>query len=323
MKVYPRVYGGTLQDVGVGVDTLGLSPRVRGNRRGRGFHRCSSGSIPACTGEPTRHRCGSPATPVYPRVYGGTQWKSVAEACMPGLSPRVRGNPVEVRGRGLHAGSIPACTGEPSGSPWPRPACRVYPRVYGGTPAAVAITLKTAGLSPRVRGNLLGRRVHSDQAGSIPACTGEPLQGHHSQGPGGVYPRVYGGTCSRTRTQRPSRGLSPRVRGNLFTDTDAAAKQRSIPACTGEPGQHELRQHPAEVYPRVYGGTLPGPSGPWWLMGLSPRVRGNPYLWAWSSTMRRSIPACTGEPRPGSPSSRTRRVYPRVYGGTLYMICKK
>ena len=51
----------------------------------------------------------------------------------PGLSPRVRGNPVPEAPDWIVHRSIPACTGEP---PWPValfwPAA-VYPRVYGGT----------------------------------------------------------------------------------------------------------------------------------------------------------------------------------------------
>ena len=54
-------------------------------------------------------------------------------------------------------------------------------------------------------------------------------------------------------------------------------------------------------------------------MGLSPRVRGNLTNKAWANGVKRSIPACTGEPsRPRLPLS-VARVYPRVYGGTFGM----
>ena len=50
--VYPRVYGGTpRRDPGIR-PAPGLSPRVRGNPPVRTPRRYSSGSIPACTGEP-------------------------------------------------------------------------------------------------------------------------------------------------------------------------------------------------------------------------------------------------------------------------------
>ena len=72
VTVYPRVCGGTLPRPRRSRTSSGLSPRVRGNRRGRGFVNRRGRSIPACAGEPSsrayRHcRCG-----VYPRVCGGT-----------------------------------------------------------------------------------------------------------------------------------------------------------------------------------------------------------------------------------------------------------
>ena len=51
--------------------------------------------------------------------------------------------------------------------------------------------------------------------------------------------------------------------------------------------------------------------------GLSPRVRGNPYLDRSQPPNRRSIPACAGEPLQCRPPGRCGRVYPRVCGGTL------
>ena len=53
------------------------------------------------------------------------------------------------------------------------------------------------------------------------------------------------------------------------------------------------------------------------LSGLSPRVRGNPCYAVGSGPMTGSIPACTGEPGSRLTWRIPRRVYPRVYGGTL------
>ncbi len=50
--------------------------------------------------------------------------------------------------------------------------------------------------------------------------------------------------------------------------------------------------------------------------GLSPRVRGNQYTSAMTTTDPRSIPACAGEPSARDTSKRKSRVYPRVCGGT-------
>ena len=56
--------------------------------------------------------------------------------------------------------------------------------------------------------------------------------------------------------------------------------------------------------------------------GLSPRVRGNPYIDAAAAAYRRSIPACAGEPGGLSHSDYRGRVYPRVCGGTLLPAVK-
>ena len=193
--VYPRVYGGTPIPISPPWATEGLSPRVRGNQLEGGQRGDVCRSIPACTGEPP---CGPPpvpSAPVYPRVYGGTNVVITEAGTMTGLSPRVRGNPVIVSVNTESSGSIPACTGEPLDAI----ACRRHP------------------------------------SGSIPACTGEPgvLSRHYSPPP--VYPRVYGGTAVPVTVTVPVDGLSPRVRGNPEVSRSKPIRQRSIPACTGEP----------------------------------------------------------------------------------------
>ena len=71
------------------------------------------------------------------------------------------------------------------------------------------------GLSPRVRGNLLG--------------SGEDPAG------GRVYPRVCGGTTVARVSTSNVTGLSPRVRGNLLRSSHTPMDVGSIPACAGEP----------------------------------------------------------------------------------------
>ena len=71
----------------------------------------------------------------------------------------------------------------------------VYPRVCGGTDREMKKRARLAGLSPRVRGNLMRMAANGLVVGSIPACAGEPLA--HAAGVGQsiqVYPRVCGGT---------------------------------------------------------------------------------------------------------------------------------
>ncbi len=68
--------------------------------------------------------------------------------------------------------------------------------------------------------------------------------------------------------------------------------------------------------PRVYEGTARGLSWDALFLGLSPRVRGNPFLSIVGPVESRFIPACTGEPFTSRGGSSGKWVYPRVYGGT-------
>ena len=91
-EVYPRVCGGTIVEFPKADPPGGLSPRVRGNPLRSGQGSGTTGSIPACAGEPRCcRRCQSQQW-VYPRVCGGTVDVARRRASRRGLSPRVRGN---------------------------------------------------------------------------------------------------------------------------------------------------------------------------------------------------------------------------------------
>ena len=275
LRVYPRVCGGTLTKRADRLHQYGLSPRVRGNRNGGVVLRTSLGSIPACAGEPSTSWDGCSGSGVYPRVCGGTCAAPKGRTAMPGLSPRVRGNPLGALERAFLAGSIPACAGEPSRCSRSSRATRVYPRVCGGTDPAGSPVPVCQGLSPRVRGNRLSRRHDSALRGSIPACAGEPDRGRGERRPGGVYPRVCGGTATAMRGSPLATGLSPRVRGNRADGEARAECYGSIPACAGEPTFRQAMRWRSRVYPRVCGGTRTAISATACRGGLSPRVRGN------------------------------------------------
>ena len=72
MTVYPRVCGGTSLPASFFGNSMGLSPRVRGNPN---FCYAKSGN-----------------RRVYPRVCGGTPIVMFGKEFARGLSPRVRGN---------------------------------------------------------------------------------------------------------------------------------------------------------------------------------------------------------------------------------------
>ena len=157
--VYPRVCGGTQPERGGGQADVGLSPRVRGNRRFRSAGPPAPGSIPACAGEPLKSAPAIQISEVYPRVCGGTHLTSTPSPTASGLSPRVRGNLCRVEGGEVTMRSIPACAGEPGWSWAWCSAFTVYPRVCGGTRQWDASRPGVMGLSPRVRGNHVHRTI--------------------------------------------------------------------------------------------------------------------------------------------------------------------
>ena len=193
---------------------MGLSPRVRGNRSHRVRRIYPRRSIPACTGEPFPFGVGRVKEEVYPRVYGGTSGIPYRACRIKGLSPRVRGNPHRDMGPLRPYRSIPACTGEPPVDERPSTPVAVYPRVYGGTLELVQDRQRSAGLSPRVRGNRDALLPGCPRLRSIPACTGEPYRSYEGVRRVRVYPRVYGGTGDEEDEAQDQEGLSPRVRGN-------------------------------------------------------------------------------------------------------------
>ena len=235
VMVYPRVCGGTNAGLAHPPPPEGLSPRVRGNRCFERPPRPSKRSIPACAGEPPLRRLIASAMRVYPRVCGGTTSKPAGTVRFGGLSPRVRGNPPPCGGAVVGGGSIPACAGEPRAIPTTDVPSRVYPRVCGGTRRVCRNAKPGCGLSPRVRGNPATRPCQVPGMRSIPACAGEPQAADQSAGQPTVYPRVCGGTCTRSVAQMGIEGLSPRVRGNPVQLRRRQNGGRSIPACAGEP----------------------------------------------------------------------------------------
>ena len=75
---------------------------------------------------------------------------------------------------------------------------KVYPRVCGGTRVGINHPVQGVGLSPRVRGNRFGLNLRLLNAGSIPACAGEPVNYVLPKKLSEVYPRVCGGTLIRS-----------------------------------------------------------------------------------------------------------------------------
>ncbi len=298
------MYGGTHWVHAITREIRGLSPRVRGNLGVEVVLGDGRRSIPACTGEPLSSLNVATMSKVYPRVYGGTGDGNGIVTLISGLSPRVRGNLASLVDWHCWAGSIPACTGEPSGPAGLGPRLWVYPRVYGGTMGTHPPPTNWVGLSPRVRGNRPDGPHAKTRPRSIPACTGEPTPQEVQRQAAVVYPRVYGGTLQRRTNQ-----VYPRVYGGT---PDRALLHRLRSGLSPRVRGNRARWKNTGLSPRVRGNqnqatktTIPG---------LSPRVRGNRDATDVVRRYLRSIPACTGEPRSSASSSRNARSIPACTG---------
>ena len=170
-----------------------------------------------------------------------------------------------------------------------------------------------------MRGNQRRRAPRCDRRGSIPAGAGEPARPAPSGSRGRVYPRGCGGTVPGNGPRDRAGGLSPRVRGNRPGGLPRRRLHGSIPAGAGEPAGGSWCLAERRVYPRGCGGTPSAPPETPTVVGLSPRVRGNPKRRTGPPSAPGSIPAGAGEPKlPGRKSKRV-RVYPRGCGGTRPM----
>ena len=233
-----------------------------------------------------------------------------------GLSPRVRGN---LQGKGKAEstlGSIPASAGEPASHEGVLYFTEVYPRECGGTPLPRCPHIADTGVSPRVRGNPMLRSGLGKVHGSIPASAGEPSTPCLWRRCPAVYPRECGGTEWCTVKDYLTWGLSPRVRGNPTEATETTSHVWSIPASAGEPPRAGLPSMTRTVYPRECGGTAVASVAAVFVIGLSPRVRGNPDTRPQALQVYGSIPASAGEPTCWTGTANAGRVYPRECGGT-------
>ena len=228
---------------------------MRGKPAGGPRRTASSRSIPACAGETCINSPIVRSAPVYPRVCGGNGFPAHLCLCLSGLSPRVRGKPSRNAVHTSGAGSIPACAGETINTITGDGLKTVYPRVCGGNDHDQDAAPRLTGLSPRVRGKLLGQPDGRTGRRSIPACAGETAVADGDVGNSKVYPRVCGGNSYRTRKGKSWKGLSPRVRGKRSPHQHTGLCVRSIPACAGETRAGRTSTLWYRVYPRVCGGN--------------------------------------------------------------------
>jgi len=214
----------------------------------------------------------------------------------PGLSPRVRGSRGFAAGPNRLTGSIPACAGEPCFFPQRQRGIGVYPRVCGGAGDDQPARQPARGLSPRVRGSQLDIFSHVRDSGLSPRVRGSPMISSMFDANAGSIPACAGEPPS-ANTTAPACRVYPRVCGGARFTSSAGLAPR--------------------VYPRVCGGACLWSAQEPSFLGLSPRVRGSQGYPCGHGALKRSIPACAGEPGCRWTGSTTTWVYPRVCGGAL------
>ena len=111
-------------------------------------------------------------------------------------------------------------------------------------------------------------------------------------------------------------GLSPRVRGNRTVLGVQRDLNRSIPARAGQPLRLPSTRQSSWVYPRACGATHHYRYLRHVLVGLSPRVRGNPRVLRILRRPCGSIPARAGQPTRPRRIATVEWVYPRACGAT-------
>ena len=249
---------------------------MRGNRPVADPSREHDGSIPAHAGEPIETGITLQLDGVYPRACGGTHRRLYRRCPKPGLSPRMRGNHLRTLSGVLGVGSIPAHAGEPPDVGGALAHTGVYPRACGGTYMRQTSPKSSAGLSPRMRGNLPRPQAEHHIVGSIPAHAGEPTPCTTRKTSRWVYPRACGGTERQRLEISEGAGLSPRMRGNPRHVLLLGLGFGSIPAHAGEPWVGHAGRNHRRVYPRACGGTIAMAGFDELTEGLSRRMRGNP-----------------------------------------------
>ena len=276
-----------------------------------------TGSIPTHAGKPGAMAAGHRPALVYPHACGETVTVTVTVTVMPGLSPRMRGNPGPAGPAMRRRRSIPTHAGKPRyvalrGATW-----RVYPHACGETACPASSAGIFRGLSPRMRGNPEACGAAAGQFGSIPTHAGKPAARVVFFTASRVYPHACGETSPCTPWCVSCAGLSPRMRGNRLQLVDCRHGRGSIPTHAGKPGKHERLGICRRVYPHACGETHIAPTYNILSMGLSPRMRGNHVLRRARDAAEGSIPTHAGKPSCGCTERSTARVYPHACGETM------
>ena len=197
-----------------------------GYRPGRRF-------IPAWAGNTSTPTATRPPPTVHPRVGGEHASRTRRSGSVTGSSPRGRGTPHDVFGKGVVGRFIPAWAGNTCWSASPRWPIRVHPRVGGEHACAYSNMAWSNGSSPRGRGTHDEHPLAAVRRRFIPAWAGNTGEDPVYWNTASVHPRVGGEHYSARNPSPALAGSSPRGRGTLQRKEPVAGVGRFIPAWAG------------------------------------------------------------------------------------------
>ena len=226
-------------------------------------------------GQPPQGIASLPLPWVYPHVCGAAAAASTITAHQLGLSPRVWGSQAEEEKHQRQWRSIPTCVGQPSVMTPSKFQIAVYPHVCGAATWAQEELRPIYGLSPRVWGSRDNSIRNILYGRSIPTCVGQPRDECRRFRIRKVYPHVCGAAPRLGHSEKPQRGLSPRVWGSLLSFRSVIFFVRSIPTCVGQPLTMMPGKRRHQVYPHVCGAAVQPTPTKLSKSGLSPRVWGS------------------------------------------------
>ena len=291
---HPRVCGANADERDVSDLVAGSSPRVRGELDGHVLDADDGRIIPACAGRtPLLVRWIVDFTD-HPRVCGANDSPLRPSHSPRGSSPRVRGERRTVAAYVLVRRIIPACAGRTPATRGHRTRGPDHPRVCGANRMCCSLSMRRAGSSPRVRGELPVGPLGLGWDRIIPACAGRTPSRRSNEPDRPDHPRVCGANGGVGLAGLGGLGSSPRVRGEREGEQQPRPLARIIPACAGRTVCAGFIVGPFPDHPRVCGANPSSSMANVSPSGSSPRVRGERPRNRVQEPARRIIPACAG-----------------------------
>ena len=231
---HPGVCGENSTIVGMASAKPGSSPRVRGKLAVGQPPLVRLRLIPARARKTGSGTCSMGILTAHPRACGENPAQCARLVMRRGSSPRVRGKPGAVGGRGDAGGLIPARAGKTRHRSRGEHCPQAHPRACGENSNTFSFTVFAAGSSPRVRGKRAGKIDSTPCCGLIPARAGKTPWPAPTRAAAWAHPRACGENHVSVRVVLGYPGSSPRVRGKLPFPIHARSARGLIPARAGK-----------------------------------------------------------------------------------------